>query len=190
MEKVPVKYMKRSLFILTLLSMSLLTQRATASEKASVSSAVLNPTNGLAPNDRRVQVLRSYISQYDPLLAASAPTFVTEADKYNLDWRLVAAISGVESTFGKQIPQGSYNAWGWGIYGDNSMGFSSYDEAISVISKSLREKYVDKWGAKDVYEMGRFYAASPTWAERVVYFMRKIDQYALSNPSETLSLSL
>jgi hypothetical protein len=189
--------MKRVLFLLTPITLGILavavntfvTQKVIATEKASVSSAVLTPVQ-IAPNDQRVQILRSYISQFDPLLAKSAPTFVAEADKYNLDWRLVAAISGVESTFGKQIPEGSYNAWGWGIYGDNRLGFSSYDEGISVISKSLREKYVDQWGAKDVYEIGTYYAASPTWATRVAYFMRKIDQYETSNPSETLSLSL
>lgn len=32
-------------------------------------------------------------------MANSAETFVVEADKRGLDWRLLAAISGVESAF-------------------------------------------------------------------------------------------
>jgi len=41
----------------------------------------------------------------------------------------------------------------------------------------LRTNYINKWGARDVYEIGRFYASSLTWAQRVEYFMNKIDEY-------------
>ena len=112
------------------------------------------------------------------------------ADKYNLDWKLVAAISGVESTFGQQIPYSSYNGWGWGIYGDNLIRFSSWTECIETVSKSLREDYADKWKAEDVYQIGRLYASSPTWASRVTYFMNNIQEFALSNSKDSLSLSL
>lgn len=125
--------------------------------------------------DRRVAVLYSFLDGYNSPLKYNAVDFVREADSNRLDWRLVASISGVESTFGKQLPYNSYNAWGWGIYGDNMIRFASYDEAIATISKSLREKYIDTWGAQNVYEIGRFYASSPTWAQRVVYFMNKIE---------------
>lgn len=140
--------------------------------------------------DNRALVLKKFLESNDSPLSSYSEKFVKEADKYNLDWKLVASISGVESTFGKYLPFNSYNAWGWGIYGDNVYYFKSYDDAIQTISKSLREDYINKWGAQDVYGIGRIYAASPTWANRVDYFMKKIDQFTLSNPSETLSLSL
>lgn len=125
--------------------------------------------------DRRVTVLYSFLDSYNSPLKYNTVDFVREADVNQLDWRLVASISGVESTFGKQLPYNSYNAWGWGIYGDNMIRFASYDEAIATISKSLREKYIDTWGAQNVYQIGRFYAASPTWAQRVIFFMNKIE---------------
>ncbi len=67
--------------------------------------------------------------------------------------------------------------------------FSSWNEGIETISKGLRENYIDKWGAKDVYQIGKLYAASPTWAERVDRCMQKIDEFAAKDPS-SLSISL
>lgn len=139
--------------------------------------------------DNRVTILKEFLDQYNSPFADKAAVFVREADKNNIDWKLLVAISGVESTFGQQIPYNANNAWGWGIYGDNMIRFSTWDEAITTISKELRERYINKWGAQDVYQIGKYYAASPTWAQRVDYFMQKIDSFALKNPKH-LSISL
>lgn len=139
--------------------------------------------------DVRVNVLEEYLKLYDSPLAPYSQTFVREADKYKLDWRLVASISGVESTFGHFLPQNSYNAWGWGIYGSNIIYFSSFDQGIRVISKSLREDYINSWGAENVYDIGSFYAASPTWASRVDLFMNQITMFQ-SRTTKSLPLSL
>ena len=92
------------------------------------------------------------------------PDFIKTADEYNLDWKLVAAISGVESTFGKEIPNDSYNAWGWGVYGDNVIRFKSWTDGIETVSQGLRQRYMDQWGGKDIYQIGAMYASSPAWA--------------------------
>ncbi len=149
---------------------------------ASTSSAQLEKQaiGDTVDNYRKVTTLYNFLDKYNSPLKSHARTFVEQAERYNLDYRLLAAISGVESTFGRQLPDNSYNAWGWGIYGDNMIRFASYPEAISTISQSLRENYINKWGAQNVYQIGRFYAASPTWAQRVVYFMGKIEDNELS----------
>jgi hypothetical protein len=160
-----------------------------AQEVAAGSSAALLKPAAQETTDSRVRILREYLEKYNSPLVPYAGTFVEKADKYNLDWKLVAAISGVESTFGREIPYESFNGWGWGIYGDNMIRFSSWNEGIEIISEGLRNKYINKWGAKDVYAIGRFYAASPTWAQRVEYFMNDIEKYqklSLAN----LSISL
>lgn len=141
-------------------------------------------------NDTRAKILESYLKKYDSELVPYAQVFINEADKNAIDWKLLVAISGVESTFAKQIPYKSYNAWGWGIYGDQSLGFQSWNEAISTISKELRERYINKWGAQDVYQIGKFYAASPTWATRVDYFMGQIDEFGKQYQNTTLSISI
>lgn len=137
--------------------------------------------------DYRAKTLQAFLEKYSSPLSKYADTFVEEADINGLDWRLLAAISGVESTFGKQIPYNSYNAWGWGIYGTNAIYFSSWEEAIKVISKGLSENYIEPLGTDDVYAIGRIYAASPTWAQRVLYFMNKISvEYIANEPSKLI----
>jgi hypothetical protein len=143
-----------------------------------------------AVRDPRIKILRSYLEKYDSPLAPYASEFVAQADKYNLDWKLVAAIAGTESTYGKAIPYNSYNAWGWGVYGDNVIRFSSWNEGIATISQGLRERYMDAWGGENIYEIGHVYAASPVWAQHVQFYMNQIHRHALSDTKNTLSLSL
>ena len=50
--------------------------------------------------DYRVNLLRAYLESYKSPLADEADTFVIEADKYNIDYRLLPAMAGVESWFG------------------------------------------------------------------------------------------
>ena len=66
--------------------------------------------------DERVTQLRDFLVFHDSPMAREAGHFVAEADRLGMDWKLVAAISGVESTFGKHIPRNSYNAWGRGAF--------------------------------------------------------------------------
>ena len=162
-----------------------------AEATTAVSSAVLTTPIDFQfkVDDKRAQILRAYLESKNSPLAPYAQTFVYEADKNNLDWKLVAAISGLESSFGTKIPVASYNGWGFGVYGDNVRRFESWDDGIATVSKSLREDYMNKWHAQNVYEIGRIYAASPTWAVRVEYFINDIDRFANQQPT-TLALSL
>ena len=178
------------LLVLSLFLFFSIANVARAQEKARITSASLSGAEKMENRDARAKILKDYLSRYNSPLADYSETFVKQADENNLDWKLLVSISGVESTFAQQLPYNSYNAWGWGIYGNNILYFKSYDEAIKTISKSLREDYINQWGAKDVYQIGRIYASSPTWAQRVVGFMDKIDKFAQDNPKYHLSLSI
>ncbi|MCL5410005.1 MAG: hypothetical protein M1607_04065, partial [Patescibacteria group bacterium] len=132
--------------------------------------------------DPRAIILQSYLAQYNSPLQYHAQDFVEAADANNIDWKLVAAISGVESTFGKQIPGGyeqsstSYNAWGWGVYGTQALYFKSWKDGIYTVSAGLRNNYFNK-GYTDPYSINKIYAASPTWGYRVSYFLADMNQY-------------
>jgi len=182
--------MKKLIFFVLLFLFTFSKTDAYAFEKASGSSAKIAVNKTSSVSDYRVKILRDYLKSYNSPLAGSADEFVIYADKYDLDYRLVAAISGVESTFGQQIPYNTHNAWGWGIYGTNMFYFKSWEDGISTISKGLRENYINKWGAQNIYQIGKFYAASPTWAQRVVYFMNKMGDFGVKNPQNTLSLTI
>lgn len=124
--------------------------------------------------DNRVLQLSAYLQAKGSPLADYAVQFVQAADKYNLDWRLLPAISGNESGFAKVYVGGTYNAWGWG---GGYIRLGSWSGAIDTISQSLRENYVNVIGTADVSRIGRMYAADPGWAGKVTMYMNQIGNF-------------
>ncbi len=125
--------------------------------------------------DERAQILSAYLTRHNSPLESSAQNFIDAADRYNLDWRLVAAISGTESTFGKATP-GGYNAWGWGVYGNQALRFNSWKDAIYAVSAGLRNNYYNR-GLTNLFAINRVYASSGHWAYSVNFFMDDIDRF-------------
>lgn len=184
--------MKSKLLLIAIaIAIMLIPQPTYAQERATISSSnTQNPHLKQIGLDSRVKILNNFLKQNDSPLAPFADEFVKMADKYNLDWKLVAAISGVESTFGNAIPPYSHNAWGWGVYGDNVINFKSWSDGIDTISQGLRERYMNQWGGEDIYQIGAMYASSPAWPGHVEYYMNKIQDFALRNPQDALSISM
>jgi hypothetical protein len=181
---------KLLLLILIFAATILVPSQANAQQSSASSAQIQLPNVNQTEADHRAKILSEYLKQNDSPLAPYAQLFVNMADKYNLDWKLVAAISGVESTFGKEIPTSSFNAWGWGVYGDNVIRFKSWEDGIATISEGLREKYMDQWGGKDIYGIGAMYASSNAWPDHVEYYMNQIQDFALRNPQDALSISM
>lgn len=140
--------------------------------------------------DNRVAILEGVLTSYGSPLTVEAKNFIFYADKYQLDWKLVAAIAGVESTFGKHIPSNSYNAWGWAIYTGKQDGrhFDSWEDGIAIVSEGLRKNYIDK-GATTIEQIGYSYAASRAWPNSVRFFLSKIEGFT-STSSRTLAIEL
>lgn len=177
-------------YIVTAVLLFLLFPQTTyASTKLAAASATIASVT-ITEEDNRAKTLEVFLQKYNSPMINSAPAFIEEADKNNIDWRLLAAIAGVESTFGKRIPQGTNNAWGWGIYGNNRIYFESFDDGIATISKALREKYINRIGSDNVYAIGRVYAASPTWAMKVEKFMNMIQSTHEASTSSKLTINL
>lgn len=126
--------------------------------------------------DPQAKILTDYFAYYNSPLQYHAQDFIDAAKVYSIDWKLVPAISGVESTFGKHIP-GGFNAWGWGVYGNQALGFKSWREGIFTVTKGLRENYINK-GLLEPYTMNRVYATSPHWGWKVAYFMNDLENFA------------
>lgn len=130
--------------------------------------------------DRRAKILKEYLAKYNSPLENNAQDFIDAADKYALDWKLVPAIAGVESTFGKFTP-GGCNSWGWGVYGDQALKFKSCRDGIYTVSEGLRKNYLDQ-GLLTPAQINRKYAASPTWGSKVSYFIADLDKFAKDHP--------
>ncbi len=184
-----------TIFLAVIVSLTAITsEKAYATDKTSRTSALLAVPQIQTPRqmekDNRAEILKTYLETYNSPLASHAETFIKEADNNSLDWRLVPAITGVESYFGQMIPPYSYNGWGYGVYGTNVRRFASWDEGIAVVSKALRNEYMDGRGATNVYEIGSTYAADRMWANKVQRFMDEIDAYTARFDAPSVSISL
>lgn len=127
--------------------------------------------------DKQAEILTNYFAKFNSPLQYHAQDFIDAANTYQVDWKLVPAIAGVESTFGKFIP-GGYNAWGWGVYGTQAIYFDSWRDGIFTVTKGLKEKYINK-GLTDPYSMNKVYAASPYWGGHVSYFLSDLEKFEL-----------
>lgn len=138
--------------------------------------------------DERVLKLSHYLKTRNSILAPHAQTFVDEADKNGFDYRLIPAISGVESTFGRFHLQGSHNYYGWG---GGRIYFESNDDGIAKISKGLKKGYMDK-GAKTVLAISYIYCPPNhfKWYNGVTQFMNEIEAVDVSKALASQQLAL
>ncbi len=132
----------------------------------------------IAKMDSRALLVENFFTEYNAPLAEEAETLVEAADRYNLDFRLLPAIAMQESAGGKIIPHGSFNAWGYGIYGSKVKRFSSWEEAIETVARGLRTNYVDQ-GLATPYQIMTKYtppslAKGGPWAIGVSSFMEEL----------------
>lgn len=140
-------------------------------------SAAINYSEVSDNFDYRVTNLRKFLIKYNSPLFDYAQDFVVYADIYGLDYRIIPAITGVESTFGKRIPVNSYNAYGWA---NGEYRFTSWEDSIEHVSMTLKTKYIER-GAPTIAQIARRYAPpSSTWGSKVKFFMRKIDSLPVS----------
>lgn len=136
--------------------------------------------HGIVTVDARATALRQFLSDYNSPMAPYASTFVEQADEYGLDWRLAAAISGVESGFGV-IPVRVNNAWGWkgGADGDFN-AFDSWNHGIEVVTRRLALGYgthMTPFEIEPIYCPPCAQNPAHLWANGVIKFMNQIDMY-------------
>lgn len=127
--------------------------------------------------DGRVENLQRFFRSYNSPLFDHADFIVAASDKYNIDYRLYAAISMQESGGCLKIPVGSHNCTGLGIYGDKVWRFDSFEENIEATLKIIKENYVDRGLITPEAVMSRYTPSSPngSWAKAVTYFFKALE---------------
>ncbi len=142
---------------------------------ASLPAAFPLVSEQITSSDARPEILRQYMEEHGSPLAPYASLIVQTADRYSLDFRLITAIARQESNICKIIPPGSYNCWGWGITGADTLGFTSFQDGIERVSKGLRENYLNKGYATVSDIMNKYTPLSNgSWAEGVNAFMSEM----------------
>lgn len=123
----------------------------------------------------RKQALVNFFKKYNSPLENHVDTFIRVADSYNLDYRLLPAISCIESSCGKKLITDSYNPFGWGIYGNNVIRFKNFDEAIFKVGEGIHKNYVAK-GFDTPEKIAPIYTppSHKHWLSSVNYFMSQM----------------
>src|SRR3989344_587329 len=166
---------KAFLFLLLILPLLFLNRKVNAERTVVNEKPPLAEIEGKKLDNKAI-ILASYLAKFNSPLQYHAQDFIDAAETYKLDWKMVPAIAGVESTFGKRIP-GGYNAWGWGVYGTQAIYFNYWKDGIFTIAKGLREDYFSR-GLTEPYSINKRYAASPFWGGKVSFFMQDLENFA------------
>lgn len=137
--------------------------------------------NPLVLRDTRYDRLESFFQSF----GCPAPHYVNEylgaADSYAIDYRLLPAISVLESTCG--IYQRLNNRWGW----DSARkGFSSFRAGLQYIARQLSEGHFYK--NKPLEEKVRMYNPNPQYARQIKKLMLKIDDRGAVRAQDAASI--
>ncbi|OGC68730.1 hypothetical protein A2415_02140 [candidate division WWE3 bacterium RIFOXYC1_FULL_39_7] len=132
--------------------------------------------------DSRSQKINEIFKEFNCPLEGLGEVFVYEADRNHIPWWIVASIAFQESSCGKMTPEPggveSYNAWGWGVYGENVQMFDNWVRGIETVSSYLRENFYSQ-NIKDTCEIMKTYTppSKGSWCEGVNFFGQMIQEY-------------
>lgn len=145
---------------------------------AAVPGSKSEVTDKIGYSDARSKIIENFFKKYKSPLANQGSSFVAIADKFNLDYRLLPAISMQESLGGKKVVGNSHNPFGYGIYGNLVVKFSSWEEAIERVGRALRQDYLDKGLKTPTQIMAKYTPPSlekgGVWAKGVNSFMEEL----------------
>ena len=134
----------------------------------------------VVPAEARLTILGDFLDSYHSPLVPYASFILETSEKYGLDWRLLTAISGNESLFGRVTPPNCYNAWGWGIHSRGTLCFSNWAEGIEAVAQGLKENYIDQ-GFVTVEQIMMKYAPVSVangagWNDSINFFMERLER--------------
>lgn len=86
---------------------------------------------------KEADLINNFFKEHEAPLEGYGMKFVLEAEKNNIDWRLLPAIAMRETTGGKNTcknPKAQNNSFG---YGSCKIGFNSIDQSIEHLAETL-----------------------------------------------------
>ena len=136
----------------------------------------------------KAEAIDAYFAKYDMPLEGLGEKMVEEAERNELDWRLLPAIAVRESTGGKNAcDRVKNNPFGWASC---KVGFKSNEEAIEVVAKNLggnNPNTAHHYDNKTLKQILRAYnppSIVPRYAEQVVAIMNAIGNAEIAIASE------
>jgi len=140
--------------------------------------AVNLETEVLKIKAEKAEAIDAYFAERDMPLEGTGKKMVEEAEKNDIDWRLLPAIAVRESTGGKNdCKKVTNNAFGWGSC---KIGFKSDGDAIETIAKNLggnnlnTSHHYDNKTTKQILRAYNPPSIVPRYAEQVMAIMNTI----------------
>lgn len=130
--------------------------------------ASVTPDSLRFAGDQRHVKLETFFQSFGCPAPFHVKEYLGAADTYAIDYRLLPAISVLESTCG--LYQRQNNRWGWA---SARKGFSSFRAGLEYIAHQLANGRYYK--NKTLGEKVRMYNPSPQYARQLEKLMRKID---------------
>ena len=128
----------------------------------------------------KAQAIDAYFKARNMPLEGMGMKMVFEAEKNNLDWRLLPAIAVRESSGGKNdCNKVQNNPFGWGSC---KIGFDSNEEAIETVAHNLggnnpkTERHYDNKTTKQILRAYNPPSVVPRYAEQVISIMDAIGE--------------
>jgi hypothetical protein len=134
---------------------------------------ILIPTKTVAletptPTDNRIEKLNSFFDKYKCPTPRYAQEYIQAADKYQIPYSLLPAISVQESSCGKRSRFNNY--WGWN---SARSGFKSIPEGIDFVAGQLAQgKY---YKGKTLEKKLRTYNPNPAYGPKIKRLMKQVE---------------
>ena len=134
----------------------------------------------VATQKAKAQAINAYFKTRNMPLAGMGAKMILEAEKNDIDWRLLPAIAIRESTGGKfACKTAGYNSFGWGSC---KIGFNSDEEAIETVALNLggnnpkTAKYYDNKTTEQILRAYNPPYVVPRYAQQVMSIMKSIGE--------------
>ncbi|MDO8659630.1 MAG: hypothetical protein Q7K54_03435 [Candidatus Parcubacteria bacterium] len=128
--------------------------------------------------ENKAEAIDAYFKSKDMPLAGTGMKMVLEAEKNELDWRLIPAIAVRESTGGKNdCNRVRNNVFGWGSC---KIGFKSIGESIEIVAWNLggnnpnTERHYDNKTTKQILRAYNPPSIIPNYVPQVMSIMKTI----------------
>jgi hypothetical protein len=117
-----------------------------------------------------VRQLTKFLARKRSPMTPYADDIIVAANRYHVDPRVVVAIAGVESTFGRNSR--GFNAWGWN---NGATRWRSWSESIDTYTRLLGQKYPNH---RDPARIARRYnpVTPEAWSRKVGNWIKLIDE--------------
>ncbi len=123
-------------------------------------------TSDIVSVRQRAEKVENFYKKWNSPMSTHSQYIVETADHFGIDWRLIPAISIVESSGGVFCFK-PYNAFGWG-----SASFTNFEHGIYTVTKSIAQRY----GSDNPFVIAYTYcpANAQKWGAKVLNLMNQI----------------